>query len=171
MRRETLATGLARSSISTSKNSAVSTALATTSLDAARAIAAAKAQAGNSPCGYRRPFPGCACRYLPQQKKESAVTFLVATVAYFKSPGITVERVMTDNGSWYLSKAFARACKQLAVRHIRIKPDTPQTNGKAERFIQTALKMGLRHRLQAFTATIRHALRLAPSLQLAQASC
>ena len=76
-----------------------------------------------------------------------------------------------DNGSCYLSKAFARACKQLAVRHIRIKPDTPQTNGKAERFIQTALKMGLRHRLQAFTATIRHALRLAPSLQLAQASC
>jgi transposase InsO family protein len=47
---------------------------------------------------------------------------------------------MTDNGSCYLSKAFARACKQLAVKHIRIKPYTPQTNGKAERFIQTALR-------------------------------
>src|SRR5215471_14321166 len=77
---------------------------------------------------------------LPDQKKESAVAFLVATVAYFRSLGITVERVMTDNGSCYLSKAFARACKQLAVKHIRIKPYTPQTNGKAERFIQTALR-------------------------------
>jgi transposase InsO family protein len=76
----------------------------------------------------------------PDQKKESAVAFLVATVAYFRSLGITVERVMTDNGSCYLSKAFARACKQLAVKHIRIKPYTPQTNGKAERFIQTALR-------------------------------
>src|SRR5262245_18539538 len=47
---------------------------------------------------------------------------------------------MTDNGSCYLSKAFARACKQLAVKHIRITPYTPQTNGKAERCIQTALR-------------------------------
>ncbi len=77
---------------------------------------------------------------LPDQKKESAVAFLVATIAYFKSLGITVERVMTDNGSCYLSKAFASACKQLAVKHIRIKPYSPQTNGKAERFIQTALR-------------------------------
>jgi transposase InsO family protein len=76
----------------------------------------------------------------PDQKKESAVAFLVATIAYFRSLGITVERVMTDNGSCYLSKAFARVCKQLAVKHIRIKPYTPQTNGKAERFIQTALR-------------------------------
>src|SRR5262245_40113617 len=76
----------------------------------------------------------------PDQKNESAVAFLVATVAYFRSLGITVERVMTDNGSCYLSKAFARACKQFAVKHIRIKPYTPQTNGKAERFIQTALR-------------------------------
>src|SRR5215475_3548880 len=76
----------------------------------------------------------------PDQKKESAVVFLLATVAYFRSLGITVERVMTDNGSCYLSKAFARACKQLAVKHIRIKPYTPQTNGKAERFIQTSYR-------------------------------
>jgi transposase InsO family protein len=47
---------------------------------------------------------------------------------------------MTDNGSCYLSNAFARACKQLAVKHIRIKPYTPQTDCKAERFIQTALR-------------------------------
>jgi transposase-like protein len=76
----------------------------------------------------------------PDQKKESAVAFLIATIAYFKSLGVTVERVMTDNGSCYLSEAFARACKQFGVKHVRIKPYTPQTNGKAERFIQTALR-------------------------------
>ena len=79
-------------------------------------------------------------RIFPDQKKESAVAFLFATIAYFKSLGITVERIMTDNGSCYLAKAFARACKQLGVKHIKIKPYTPQTNGKAERFIQTALR-------------------------------
>ena len=76
----------------------------------------------------------------PDQKKESAVAFLFETIAYFKSLGVTVERVMTDNGSCYLSKAFANACKQLGIKHIKIKPYTPQTNGKAERFIQTALR-------------------------------
>jgi transposase InsO family protein len=58
----------------------------------------------------------------PDQKKESAVAFLIATIAYFKSLGVTVERVMTDNGSCHLSEAFARACKQFGVKHIRIKP-------------------------------------------------
>jgi transposase InsO family protein len=76
----------------------------------------------------------------PDQKKESAVAFLFATVAYYKSLGVTVERVMTDNGSCYNSKAFAHACKQIGIKHIQIKPYTPQTNGKAERFIQTALR-------------------------------
>jgi transposase InsO family protein len=76
----------------------------------------------------------------PDQKKESAVAFLFATVAYFNSLGVTIARVMTDNGSCYKSKAFARACKQLAIKHIRTRPYTPQTNGKAERFIQTALR-------------------------------
>jgi transposase InsO family protein len=76
----------------------------------------------------------------PNQKKESAVNFLFATIAYFKSLGVTVERVMTDNGSCYRSNAFANACTQLGVKHIKIKPYTPQTNGKAERFIQTALR-------------------------------
>jgi len=76
----------------------------------------------------------------PDQTKESAVAFLIATVAYFNSLGITVERVMTDNGGCYISKAFRRTCKQLGIKHIRIKPYTPQTNGKAERFIQTALR-------------------------------
>jgi transposase InsO family protein len=77
---------------------------------------------------------------LPDEKKESATAFLFATVAYFKSLGVNVERIMTDNGSCYRSKAFARACRQLGLKHIRTKPYTPQTNGKAERFIQTAMR-------------------------------
>jgi len=76
----------------------------------------------------------------PDQRKESAVAFLQASVAYYKQLGITVERVMTDNGSCYRSKAFRKACKLLGVRQIFTKPYTPRTNGKAERFIQTALR-------------------------------
>jgi transposase InsO family protein len=77
---------------------------------------------------------------LPDEQKESAVAFLKAAVAYYQSFGITVERVMTDNGSCYRSKAFAKACNKLKLRHIRTRPYTPKTNGKAERFIQTALR-------------------------------
>jgi transposase InsO family protein len=76
----------------------------------------------------------------PDEKKESAVAFLKAAVAYYQSLGITVARVMTDNGSCYRSKAFRKACHDLGLRHIRTRPYTPKTNGKAERFIQTALR-------------------------------
>ena len=76
----------------------------------------------------------------PDERKKSAVAFLRSAVAYFKSLGVTVDRVMTDNGSCYKSFAFAKACKRLRIKHIRTKPYTPQTNGKAERFIQTALR-------------------------------
>jgi transposase InsO family protein len=61
-------------------------------------------------------------------------------VTYYESLGITVTRVMTDNGSCYKARDFATACKALSLRHIRTKPYTPKTNGKAERFIQTALR-------------------------------
>jgi transposase InsO family protein len=77
---------------------------------------------------------------LPDEKKESAVAFLKAAVAYYQSLGVTVARVMTDNGSCYRSRAFRKACCDLGLRHIRTKPYTPKTNGKAERFIQTALR-------------------------------
>ena len=76
----------------------------------------------------------------PDEKAASAVAFLHAAVAYFQSLGITVTRVMTDNGPCYKSFAFRDACKALGLRHIRTKPYTPRTNGKAERFIQTALR-------------------------------
>ncbi len=76
----------------------------------------------------------------PDEKAMSAVAHLKAAVAYYKRLGIKVERVMTDNGSCYKSKAFAKACKALGLKHIRTKPYTPKTNGKAERFIQTAIR-------------------------------
>ena len=76
----------------------------------------------------------------PDEKKESAVAFLKAAVAYYASLGVVVQRVMTDNGACYKSFAFRDACRALGLRHIRTKPYTPKTNGKAERFIQTALR-------------------------------
>jgi transposase InsO family protein len=77
---------------------------------------------------------------LPDQKKESAIAFLRSAVAYYASLGVTVLRVMTDNGSCYRARDFAKACRDLGLKHVRTKPFTPKTNGKAERFIQTALR-------------------------------
>jgi transposase InsO family protein len=77
---------------------------------------------------------------LPDERKESAVAFLKAAVAYYASLGVKVTRVMTDNGACYKAFAFRDACKRLGLRHIRTRPYTPKTNGKAERFIQTALR-------------------------------
>ena len=77
---------------------------------------------------------------LPDERKESAAAFLHAAVAYYASLGVTVTRVMTDNGSCYRSAAFREACNALNLKHIRTRPYTPKTNGKAERFIQTSLR-------------------------------
>ena len=68
---------------------------------------------------------------MKDEKKESAVAFLKAAVAYYASLGVRIERVMTDNGSCYRSKAFARTCKFLGLKHIRTKPYTPKTKAKA----------------------------------------
>jgi transposase InsO family protein len=78
-------------------------------------------------------------KVMPSEKKRSANAFLKAA-PYYQSLGITVQRVMTDNGSCYKSFAFRRLCKRLRLKHIRTKPYTPKTNGKAERFIQTCLR-------------------------------
>lgn len=79
-------------------------------------------------------------KVMANERKRCAVAFLKVALAYYESLGIKVERVMTDNGSCYKSFAFRRACKRLGLRHIRTKPYTPKTNGKAERFIQTCLR-------------------------------
>ena len=77
---------------------------------------------------------------MPDEKGASAVAFLIAAVAYYATLGVTITRVMTDNGSCYKAFAFRDACMALGLRHIRTKAYTPKTNGKAERFIQTALR-------------------------------
>ena len=77
---------------------------------------------------------------MANQRKESAVAFLEAAVTYFANLGIHIERVMTDNGSCYRAKTFRAACKRLGLRQIFTRPYTPRTNGKAERFIQSALR-------------------------------
>jgi transposase InsO family protein len=79
-------------------------------------------------------------RVMKTERQTCAVTFLKLAVAYYASLGITVERVMTDNGSCYRSRRFRTACRRLSLRHIFTRPYTPRTNGKAERFIQTALR-------------------------------
>ena len=77
---------------------------------------------------------------MPDEKKESATAFLKAALDYYKSLGVSVSRVMTDNGACYKAFAFRDACRTLGLKHIRTRPYTPKTNGKAERFIQTALR-------------------------------
>jgi transposase InsO family protein len=77
---------------------------------------------------------------MANQRKESAVAFLEDAIAYYAKLGVRVERVMTDNGSCYRSKMFRTACNQRGLRQVFTRPYTPKTNGKAERFIQTALR-------------------------------
>jgi transposase InsO family protein len=76
----------------------------------------------------------------PDERKQSAVPFLERALAWFAGLGVSVERVMTDNGSAYRSHHWRQACGSLGLRHLRTKPYTPRTNGKAERFIQTSLR-------------------------------
>ena len=76
----------------------------------------------------------------PDEKTPQAVQFLRNAVAYYRSLGVTIERLLTDNGSAFRSKDFAQACRQLGIRQRFTRPYRPQTNGKAERFIQSALR-------------------------------
>ena len=76
----------------------------------------------------------------PDQTRASVLHFLHAALAYYARLGIHFKAVLTDNGTSYRSYAFADACKQLNLKHRRTRPYTPRTNGKAERFIQTALR-------------------------------
>jgi transposase InsO family protein len=76
----------------------------------------------------------------PDERKASAAQFLQNTVAYFRSLGVRVRRVLTDNGAPFRSEPFAKACWHLGLKHSFTRPYRPQTNGKAERFIQSALR-------------------------------
>src|SRR2546422_2021198 len=76
---------------------------------------------------------------LGDEKATTAVAFLRRAIRFFYRHGVTVERVLTDNGSAYRSAIHAIACRALGIRHLRTRPRRPQTNGKAERFIRTML--------------------------------
>lgn len=77
---------------------------------------------------------------LPDETAESAIEFLWCALAWYASHGIKVERILTDNGACYKSWKFRAACREFGIKHKRTRPYRPQTNGKAERFIRTALK-------------------------------
>jgi transposase InsO family protein len=107
----------------------------------------------------------------PDERKDNAVQFLENSVAYYKSLGVKVRGLPTDNGSAFHSKAFAAACERLGLRHKFTRAYRPQTNGNAERFIQSALRewaygFAYNHSLGAG----RHAGAMDPPLQLASAS-
>ena len=77
---------------------------------------------------------------LPNQQSATALAFLQAALAFYAQHGITIRGLLTDNGSCYRSRYFRAACRQLGLTHRFTRPYTPRTNGKAERFIQTALR-------------------------------
>ena len=77
---------------------------------------------------------------LPDERDHTTAAFFRRAVAWFALRGVKVERVLTDNGTCYRSYRFADACTELSIRHLRTKPYTPRTNGKAERLIQTLLR-------------------------------
>jgi transposase InsO family protein len=76
---------------------------------------------------------------LPDEKATTAIGFLRRALGFYRRHGVTVERLLTDNGSAYRSKLHAIACRSLGIRHLRTRPYRPQTNGKAERFIRSML--------------------------------
>ena len=76
----------------------------------------------------------------PDETKASAAQFVRNAAAYYKSLGVRVQAVLTDNGSAFRSKDFAQACAELRIKHRFTRAYRPQTNGKAERFIQSALR-------------------------------
>ena len=77
---------------------------------------------------------------LDDEKGLTVAAFLRRATAWYADRGVRVERVMTDNGSGYVSKIFAATCRALSMRHLRTRPYTPRTNGKAERLVQTLLR-------------------------------
>ena len=77
---------------------------------------------------------------LPDEKRTSCLRFLFNALRFFRGLGVRVERVMTDNGSSFRSHRYAKALRRLKIKHLRTRPYTPRTNGKAERFVQTSLR-------------------------------
>jgi transposase InsO family protein len=100
---------------------------------------------------------------LSDERGGTTTAFLRRAVRWFRRHGIRAERVMSDNGSGYVSHAFAETCHELGLRHLRTRPYTPRTNGKAERFIQTLLREWAYAR--PYRTSNQRAKRLAPWLR------
>lgn len=79
------------------------------------------------------------CEVLPDERGRTAAHFLIRALRWFRGHGITVDRILSDNGSPYRSKAWRRVCRATGLRHRFTRPYRPQTNGKAERWIRTVL--------------------------------
>jgi len=77
---------------------------------------------------------------LPDEKRRSCLSFLFNALRFFRAHGVKVYRVMTDNGASFRSRRYPKALRLLKIKHLRTKPYTPKTNGKAERFVQTSLR-------------------------------
>lgn len=92
----------------------------------------------------------------PDELKYTCVRFLIHAIRFFREHGVTVERVMTDNGTAYRARVFAKACRWLDLQHKRTRPYTPRTNGKAERFIQTLMRRWA-YRRPYLNSTMRNA--------------
>jgi len=82
----------------------------------------------------------CYAEIFADERTDSAIQFFINAIDWFAQHGVTVEAAITDNGSAYKSHRFAAFCRSRNIRHLRIKPHRPQTNGKVERFIQTLLR-------------------------------
>ena len=95
---------------------------------------------------------------LANERSPTAAAFLRRLVAWYSRHGVKVSGIMTDNGSCYVSRRFASACKRLGLRHLRTRPYRPCTNGKAERFIQTLLRGWAYHR--SYPTSFQRTLRL-----------
>jgi transposase InsO family protein len=80
------------------------------------------------------------CELYRDERGLSAIRFLTRVIGYYRRLGVKIARVLTDNGSCYRNKRFRRACQRLGIKHSFTRPHRPQTNGKAERFIKTALR-------------------------------
>jgi len=100
---------------------------------------------------------------LGDERGDTTTAFLRRAVRWFRRQGIRAESVMSDNGSGYLAHAFADVCRELRLRHLRTRPYTPRTNGKAERFIQTLLREWAYAR--PYRTSNQRAKRLAPWLR------
>jgi transposase InsO family protein len=100
---------------------------------------------------------------LADERGETAVGFLRRAAAWFGERGVRIERVMTDNGSPYVSAVHALACRELGLRHLRTRPYRPRTNGKAERFIQTMLREWAYGRL--YRSSVERRAQLAPWME------